>query len=296
MPDTVGDVISSVYFALLGGRRANNANAVASTINSSVTSFDLSAAHANRVFTGDVIECEDEQMYVTGLSSTNTVTVLRGFNGTAAASHTVGTAVWLNPVLAQLQVRNAVTATVRSLHPSLFRAVSQQFTTVDGQYAYTVTGATDDGTTIGIADAVLGPITGDTRAIVANVKARLVRNDTTNMAVVLSENPGAGRRLRVTFARRFDTSNMADSRELVAGIGLDEGWRDLVELGACWQLMGQLEPARALADRVSTSGDPGTVQHGARSSSAAWFRQRFKDRRVEAVMELRGRYPFVQTG
>ena len=48
---------------------------------------------ASTLNTAQTIKVDDEQMYITGISS-NTLTVERGVNGTTAATHTAGTSVY----------------------------------------------------------------------------------------------------------------------------------------------------------------------------------------------------------
>lgn len=59
-------------------------------INSSVTSYTASASHG--IVAGMLLKIESEYVYVSGVS-TNTITIVRGVNGSTAAAHATATAV-----------------------------------------------------------------------------------------------------------------------------------------------------------------------------------------------------------
>jgi hypothetical protein len=61
------------------------------TVGETVTAWGVN--DASTLNTAQTIKVDDEQMYITGISS-NTLTVERGVNGTTAATHTAGTSVY----------------------------------------------------------------------------------------------------------------------------------------------------------------------------------------------------------
>jgi hypothetical protein len=71
----------------------------------------------DRFAVGDVIRLDDEEMLVTAVvTATNTLTVTRGYNGTTAASHSLGTPIYFAPAAAQV---GATTAVATHQDPSL---------------------------------------------------------------------------------------------------------------------------------------------------------------------------------
>ena len=60
-------------------------------LDDSEVGVDILAAHYDRVQVGDVLLCDDEQMYVSAKPGSPTLTVTRAYGGTSADTHTDGT-------------------------------------------------------------------------------------------------------------------------------------------------------------------------------------------------------------
>jgi len=92
---------------------------------------------------GDIVEFQDdgEQCLVTALASGVELTVIRGFNGTTATTHSINTLTAKNPVFSYLQIEGAIAETLRDLWPNVYKEVNYTLTPVIGQKWYEL----DDG-------------------------------------------------------------------------------------------------------------------------------------------------------
>src|SRR3990172_21840 len=77
---------------------------------------DLDVAATSKFDVGDIVEFQDdgEQCLVTALADTDTLTVIRGFNGTTATTHSSGVLTAKNPVFAYKQIEDAIAEVLRS--------------------------------------------------------------------------------------------------------------------------------------------------------------------------------------
>lgn len=129
----------------LSDTMAPRATTAAEAMDSSETGLDVASGHGDYFKAGDVVKQDSELMYVSSVS-TDTLTVIRGFAGTTAASHSNGAAVTL-ATIARLEGANATTGYT---------------TTVTNPYNYTqiiaeavqVTGSEQKDTKYGIDDTM----------------------------------------------------------------------------------------------------------------------------------------------
>jgi hypothetical protein len=295
---TVGELIEQVYDLVTNGRRAAAVNVASASYAAGDTAIVFTYPTDGLVAASDIIEFGDEHLLVVSIAhNTKTATVIRGFNGTTPAAIAANAVAYVQPAMWQRSVRQALIGEIGGLSPKLS---SYRFydlgPTLNGQLFYPVPGFTDDSTVIGSLGVELGPSAGDQRKGWSKPSHQFVRNLTATGGgggVLLSENPYAGRELRLALAQRFVTTPFTDATDAVATVGLDEEWCDIVVHGAAGRMIGRREAERALSDRVS-SGDTTKVQQGSRAGAASWFFKRRDELLAQAAMEFRGRFPFMQ--
>ncbi len=189
------------------------------------------AADEEELFTvGVVVECEQEQVVVTAADhATNTITVRRGVNGTAAAAHPAGAVLTLAPVFPRRDVFDAIADNVAALYPSLFRQVTD---TVTLGSTHTVVNAN------AMVAEGLRYLRGS-RYYDADVS--LLSNFTpspTTKAIVTTAPAGAT--AYFTYRGKFARPTAeADSLQTVSGV--DESWERIVLVGAAAQLLSSRE-------------------------------------------------------
>lgn len=106
----------------------------------------LDVASTTKFDVGDIVEFQDdgEQCLVTALASSTELTVVRGFNGTTAATHSSGVLTAKNPVFSYLQIEGAIAETLRDLWPHCYKEVNYSITPVIGQKWYELDDAADN--------------------------------------------------------------------------------------------------------------------------------------------------------
>lgn len=294
---TVGEIIENVYDMVLGGRRAVGVLQLRAAIGTTDTTV-LFASDVANVSVNDIIEIEDEQLLVLlVLQASRSVNVIRGFGRTAAVAHASGTIGYVQPVLKQKQVREAITRELRSLPPKLFTTESYDLTSSSSLGWYELLGIDDSARVVCIASVMLGP-GNDTAGIWTNGRFTFQRNLTdagTGRAGIRMENAGTGREIRVTVGVRFDTTNMDDTVD-ITDLGFDTSWQDILELGASAQCASALEAQRMLTDRATVGPDTEKVQSGSRAAVASMFTRQRNKRLAEAHVVLRSRYPYLVEG
>lgn len=87
------------------------------TLNATDTSF--TASDGSKFHEGDLIEIDTEVMKVTGVS-TNTITVIRGYKGSTAATHADTTAIYIVNEWTSVEYNDAITEAFNRLHPYIF--------------------------------------------------------------------------------------------------------------------------------------------------------------------------------
>lgn len=179
---------------------------------------------------GVLIEVGLEQMRVTGVDEAgDTLTVLRGVNGTTAAAIASGAELRVAPLYPRQTVFDAVADNIVALYPDLHRTATQ-----------TVTSATSlvevSADIVAIRNATY---VSSNMPIQTNVE--LLRNypgSTTGQAIKFHGTP-TGRTVYVTYEARFPRAESEDV--IVGGLGVDAAWERIVVVGAAAQVLAGRE-------------------------------------------------------
>ncbi|MGA0398206.1 MAG: hypothetical protein ACO3O3_13685, partial [Ilumatobacteraceae bacterium] len=111
-----------------------------------VVSFALPSATVPGVVAGATIEVGTELMYVFSVTS-GAATVRRGYKGSEASSHAIGSLVTVNPKFPAYQILDALNHELRDLSSpqhGLFQIKTVEVTFNAAQDGYDLTGVTDD--------------------------------------------------------------------------------------------------------------------------------------------------------
>jgi hypothetical protein len=129
----VRDVVAEARRQFMTSQR-DRYNTLGADITSSAltlsVSYDTGAQAQTAIIAGSVIEIDLESMLVTDVS-TLTLTVIRGFNGSAKKAHTAGTLVKVNPVLLDLDLFVALNRELQGLSApqnGLYQVNTYEFT------------------------------------------------------------------------------------------------------------------------------------------------------------------------
>lgn len=129
--NTFSDLIEKAYRRSMGSIR-ERAVQLQSAISSVTNSVVVVGAQTSGILPGVILAVDLEVMYVTNwVASTNTATVIRGYNGSTATPHAANAIVYLNPRYSRYDIGVAINDDLRSLSSptnGLFRVGVAQLT------------------------------------------------------------------------------------------------------------------------------------------------------------------------
>jgi hypothetical protein len=256
---------------------------------------DLDVADRAKFDVGDIVEFQDdgERCLVTaGGTGAGALTVIRGFNGTTAATHSSGALMAKNPVFSFTAMEQAISETIHDLWPHVYKSVAYSITPVAGTHWYELDSGTDTALLLDISTvrqvipkgALNEPFDYGTRhsaypatfyynvpvAVAASAKALYIPRlrDTTNAILVTG------------LTQITDTVDTGSYSDLTDGIGVQ-----CVTAYAVSKLIGWTGVSRVTQEDVTMSDE--SVRPGTRESIAAeWERKAyFLRRKWERLLE-----------
>ena len=249
---TFADLINEVYLSLEGfGLNVGRAAFITgSTLTAGGLSFTVDSTE--NIGPG-LIEIGDELLYVQSVDDgTLTVTIApdgRGYRGTTAASHAVGSRVTMNPVVPRFLVKRAINQTITGVYPTLFGKASEDVTPNGYQRAYEMPADLEQ--IIEINYQASGPtgIWPKVEHYDLDLNA-----DTTEFpsgkALVLIGAFETGNPIKVTY-RKIPTTLSADA-DLLTASGLADTAHAVIVAGAVWRLSSTVALARLRTDTTAT--------------------------------------------
>lgn len=289
---TAGALITRASRQLLSGT-VEERNKLAATVTSSDTSltttYDLGGLRA-----GSVIEIDSELCYIwESNSSTKTLTVERGYQGTTAASHTSGTVVTLSPRFPRSSMLDALNAELDDLSSTmngLFRVVATSISYNGADRQINLTSASS---VIELLDVRLRYLADDYPII---RKVRLQRDLPTSdfasgFSIVFDEGVMAGT-LRVTYKAPF-TRASSESSDLQTACFLPVTCEDIVEAGIAIRMMNAREIKRNFIESQSDTRRAEEVPPSAIGNSIANLVRLRRDRIIAEAARLKAQYPIT---
>lgn len=228
--------------------------------------------------------------------ATKTATVIRGFLGTTAATHTAADLIEIAPRFPLPGIVDTMREEIDSWGPQLFKVTTAVVPLAAGTRTYDLTGAVAP---LFLLDVEVPPPTSVSPGSGARtgLAMRLIRGQATSdfasgFAVQLTSDTGYAADARVTWAEKFDTTTFATTTDLEATIGVRRSWLDVLTYGVLWRLMSGREIGRLDVHAASEQARAADVPVG--SSSAAVLRLlQLRDRRMaEEANKLRSDYPY----
>ena len=255
---------------------------------------------SSSIVKGVVIEVNSELMYVISVTST-TVSVMRGYGGSTAGTHTAGDVVRVSPKFPAHRIIQSINDDLADLSaPSqgLFQMKTTSFT-----YNSSVDGYDLSGLTSAEIDSIYSVTYADAGSAASEPEVsswRLRRNRDTSsfssgLALILYSGVWPGQTVTVAYKAPFtsiSTTDLTASRSLT---GLAVTAYDLPPLGAAMALMTTTPIRREFLDAQGTSRIADEVPPGAISAS---FRDLMGRRRARVEAEsgrLVSQYPQVWT-
>jgi hypothetical protein len=264
-------------------------------ITSATTAGDLTMLvdDASSISRG-IVEIDDELIYVKkAIQTSGTIQALgvagnpigRGWRGTTATSHVVGSVVRNNPIFPRNQVKRAILETIKGMS---FPCISYETFTFNGSdYSYIMPDSLVDIT--GISWDVP-----DSTGVWQLIKGwRLDTNyydattSTIKQALILKESPMPGRLVNVQYTK-YPTS-ITDNQDLTVS-GLPASCEDVVRLGAMYRLLSTVDPGKVTATSVSADVIDQPVQAGASTNAAKYIFQLYTVRLAEEIAKQQANF------
>lgn len=230
-----------------------------------------------------IIEVNQELMYAKkSLKASGTVQILgtagnpagRGWRGTTATSHPVGSVVRNNPMFPKSQVKRAILETIKGMNFPVLK--NETFTFNGSDYSYVMPDSLVDITGISweVPDG-----TGVWDLIKRwRLDTNYLDNGQTKQALILNEAPMSGVAVRVQYTS-FPTV-ITDNQQLTAS-GLPDSCEDVVRLGAMYRLLSTVDPGKVTATSVSADALDQPVAAGASTNTAKYIFQLYTVRLAE---------------
>lgn len=239
-----------------------------------------------------IIEVDEELMYVKkAVAASGTLQILgtasvasgRGWRGTTATSHVVGSIVRNNPTFPRSQVKRALLETIKGMNFPVL--ANETFTFNGSDYSYVMPDSLVDVT--GVSWELP-----DSTGVWALIKRwRLDTNyldsGTTKQALILNEAPMSGADVRVQYTK-YPTA-ITDNQELTVS-GLPSSCEDVVRLGAMYRLLSTVDPGKVTATSVSADVLDQPVSAGASTSAAKYIFQLYSVRLSEEVAKQQANF------
>jgi len=262
-----------------------------------VVSFALPSATVPGVVAGATIEVGTELMYVFSVTS-GAATVRRGYKGSEASSHAIGSLVTVNPKFPAYQILDALNHELRDLSSpqhGLFQIKTVEVTFNAAQDGYDLTGVTDDILSV-YQVTYSDPGSEASEPSITEFSLRRDRNTSSfpsGYGLILHSDAWPGETVRVLYKTGFST--LTDSTTALSTTGLHAEGYDLPALGAALRLMSSRPIRREFLDEQGSSRMAEEVPPGAVSASMRDLRGLRLERINAEATRLNGQYPAIWT-
>lgn len=248
---TVEDLIDETEAHLTGlvGGSYNrlSADITTTTQESFSLEFDLQG-----IVVGSVVGVGLEDIFILAATGSTVTKSIRGFRGSVASTHDTGELVSVDPRFTRYRMFRAMQQEVASWGARLYAVSGDTITLADSTRGYTLDALGPR--FLHVIQAQAEPTTTYTpnSSTWPDVEFRIAREmDTGDFAggnaIFFNDYlyQGTGRRVRLTYATKFDPSTWDADTDPVVDTGLAESMLDIPPLGAAWRLMISQEVRRS---------------------------------------------------
>jgi hypothetical protein len=288
---TLDQIVTKTKSKLMGAVGRDKINTLATTCDSSTTSIVLTYTPGAEIVAGVIIEIDYEQMMVVS-NTTVTLTVIRGWNGTTAASHTLSTVVYVEPRFPRQAILDEAISELRALPQTIFTTETVVLTFSSSTNRVDLTGAT--GTVYRVIHADRANFEGQSYPGFKPT-LRIIRNaDPTafpsGYAVAIDEGLSYGQvaTVRVVYAKSLATTTLTSSTDLQSTVGLPITAEDIIAFGAASRLLYDKEALRLDFTRQGQSRAAEEIPPEVQGRQAQRWRLEADRRISEEAMRLIG--------
>lgn len=247
---TVDDLIDETE-AHLTGLVGGSYNRLSADITSTTQQSIQLEFDAKGVVPGSVIGVGVEDIFVLEASSDVVTKCIRGFRGSTAVTHTTGELITVDPRFTRFRMMKAMQQEVASWGARLYAVNGETISLAADTRGYSLAALGSRFLHVIQAQAEPTTIYTPNSSTWPDVEFRVAREmDSSDFsggnAIFFNDYlyQGTGRRVRLTFAYRFDPSTWTVNSDPVVDTGLAESMLDIPPLGAAWRLMISQEVRR----------------------------------------------------
>lgn len=261
--------------------------------------------HIEHMTVGSILAVDGELVRVSEIHhGTDGITVVRGFHGSTAAAHNEDALVEQDCRTPKAALLDWAELEIRSWNKVLFRVVTVNLPVTRNERSYDLVGLDAEGIDF-LLEVRARPLSASASLYNSSwtgdawpkVDARLVRDLPTadfpsGVALQLTNYPHFAGDLRVAYASPFDLDVLELSTDLVATVGLDHNYLDILEQGLRMRALSASLTARTdwRATGMARDAEEVTVLDVVRAVDMA---RSIRDRRLaEEAVNLRSRYPY----
>lgn len=288
---TVDQLIERTLNRARGGQR-DRLNKLATTVTAASTSIVCTYDLDGRLVAGTVIDIGYERMYVWAVNTgSKTLTVERGYAGTTAAAHTSGDLIVCEPRFGRFEALDAARNEVASWPHDLFAVYTESIVVPAGSNQVTLQSTTGKTVTRLLAVRYYDSAADlyRTPGLLAPRLIRQTQHDATALRLSLGVVVESGADLEVVYGYR-PTTTIDDVDDTLASLNWQEGWAEIIELGAAARLISDDESTRVDLSRQGQSRFDESVDARSLMQTAELWRQRADRRIAEEVARLRDLY------
>ena len=264
------------------------------TVAANATATSITVASAQNISAG-VIQIDDELIYIDSFDRTTGVLSVppygRGYNGTSAATHSVGSRVVISPTFPSLDIKGAINETIEAVFPDLYATASHTFSFSPVKTTYPLPDEVE--TVLGVSYETIGPtkewlpIRGWRVDPMANTNTFNSRN---SISLYSGVEPGRTVNIFYTTAPTVMDNN-DDDFEITTG--LPSSCKDVIILGAAARLASFIDPGR-LAFGSAESDQQSQIagrSYGAGTNASKYLLALYDKRLSEESRKLTDRNP-----
>jgi len=264
------------------------------TVAINASAVSITVASATNISTG-IIQIDDELIYVDSYDRNSGVLSIppygRGYNGTTASSHAVGTRVIVSPTFPSVDIKDAINDTIQAVFPNLYTTASHTFAYSPAKTTYALPDEVE--TVLGVAYETTGsskewiPIRSWRIDPMANVSSFNSRN-----SISLYSGVEAGRTVQIFYTAAPAIMDINDD-DFEITTGLPASCRDVIVLGASARLASFVDPGRLTFGSAESDQQSQIAgrSYGAGTNTAKYLLALYDKRLAEESQKLTDRNP-----
>lgn len=290
---TLSDLVNDIQSYLYGfGVERDKETALQQPINDP-TALTFQVADGAQVDRG-YVEIDDELIAVQASDrSTGNITIQpwgRGTQGTDAALHVVGSRVASNPRFPRSRIKQTINQCISAIYPDLWGvAVDQTNTGRAARVAYPVNAAAES--IVSMSVQTLGP-SQEWRPITRYRFDYLAYSGvfSSGKSVSIYEPLPPGRPIKIIYRTKFSAFS-GDDDQLMSDVGLDENYRDIIDLCVESKLVAALDDPRLQLGSIESATRSQYNQPGMASQISKQLWLQYQQRVAEEKNRLLRLYP-----